>query len=268
MNDLFRRIWYLLNRRRFERDMADEMAYHCELTAAGSFGNTLRLREDAREIWGWTWLDRLWQDLAYGWRVLRKSPGFTLTAILVLGLGIGVPLTALKGALDDAPERWMRDAGSLATLTRRAPRNPGGPIPYPALEYFADRVHSFQSLMGMSTEEDDFARQAGEAPERVPVAFVTANYFQVLGSRPEYGRLFAPQIDGKSAVQPGTECAAVLSHSFWQRRLGGDRGIVGKLVRVNGKPVRVVGIMPAGFYGIEDNGVSVWLPNGTAAGAG
>src|SRR5258708_40151444 len=106
MRELLRRIGYLLNRRRLEREMADEMDYHRELMSPGrrrDFGSDLRLREDTREIWGWSWLDRLRQDLEYGARVLRNSAGFTLTAMLVLALGIGVPLTAFRSVLSHPP---------------------------------------------------------------------------------------------------------------------------------------------------------------------
>lgn len=102
--ELLRRIAYLLKRRRLEREMAEEMAYHREQMSPerrASFGDELRLREDAREVWGWSWLDRLHQDPTYGVRVLRKAPGFTVTAILVLTLGIGIPLSAFRIVLTD-----------------------------------------------------------------------------------------------------------------------------------------------------------------------
>jgi hypothetical protein len=230
------RIWSLLNRRRFE--IADELDYHPGWIVPRNFSSDLH------------------QDLHFGRRVLRKSVGFTLTATLVLGLGIGVPLTALRGSLNDIPERWMRDPGSLAILTRRTPHSANALLPYPAMQFFADRARSFRSLMGMAIEEEDVATQAGQHPERIPVAFVTANYFEALGSPAGHGRVLSLQIDGK----PNAECAAILSNGFWQRRLGGEPAIVGRQLLVNGKPVRVVGITPAGFFGIQDDNVSIWLP--------
>lgn len=123
MPALFRRIWYLLNRRRVEREMADEMAYHRDLMGPGerdTFGSNIRLFEDAREVWGWLWLDRVKQDIVYGARVLRKAPRFTLTAMLVLALGIGIPLTALRAVLLDIRGTGAPDPDSLVHLTRRA----------------------------------------------------------------------------------------------------------------------------------------------------
>src|SRR6266550_158593 len=154
MFELLRRIAYLWNRGRLEREMAEEMAYHRELMSPDrrtNFGNELRLREDAREVWGWTWLDRLRQDLSYGARVLRNAPGFTVTAMVVLALGIGVPLSAFRVVLIDLQGGSVPDPDSLVHLTRRAPGAHMTSLTYPELAFYAANAKSFRNVIGVST---------------------------------------------------------------------------------------------------------------------
>src|SRR5262245_18820393 len=92
-----RRLWYLLNRRRIARDLEREMEIHRALMREPrSFGNTLRLREESNDVWGWNWLEEAYRDLRFAARTLRQSPGFTIGASVVLALGIGLNLTLFQ----------------------------------------------------------------------------------------------------------------------------------------------------------------------------
>ena len=260
MMELLRRISYLWNRRRLEQEMAEEMAYHRELMSPDrrpNFGDELRLREDARESWGWTWLDRLHQDLTYGARVLRNAPGFTLTAMLVLVLGIGVPLSAFRLLLSERHGASAPDPDSLVRLTRRAPGAHTTTLTYPELAFYAANAKSFRSVVGISRRNPAVFGDAasGSTPESsadsITVAFVTANYFPEFGIGPALGRALTPDDE-----RPDAEPAALLGELFWRRRLGGDPAVLGRSIRVNGKLVRVVGVVPRSAE-IRDD---VWMP--------
>jgi putative ABC transport system permease protein len=260
MMELLRRISYLWNRRRLEREMAEEMAYHRELMSPDrrtNFGDELRLREDAREIWGWTWLDRLHQDLTYGARVLRKAPGFTLTAMLVLALGIGVPLTVFRGVLADLQRDSVPDPDSLVRLTRRTPGGHMTDLTYPELVFYAANAKSFRNVIGVSEGHHAVFSEAaaGGAPESIPesinVTFATSNYFPEFGVAPALGRVLTSD-DERADAEP----AAVIGELFWQRRLGGDPSVIDRTIRVNGKLLRVVGVMPRSAKA----GGDVWMP--------
>ncbi len=254
--ELLRRIWYLLNRGRLERQMAEEMAYHRELMSPErrtNFGNDLRLREDAREIWGWTWLDRLHQDLSYGARVLRRAPGFTLTAMLVLVLGIGVPLSAFRVLLTELQGGTAPDPDSLVRLTRRAPGAHVTSLTYPELAFYAEHAKSFRNVIGVSEQNGAVFSEGATAstPEPIHVAFVTANYFHEFGIAPALGRALTSDDE-----RPDAEPAAVIGELFWQRRLGRDPAVIGRTIRINGKPLRIVGVMPRSAGTSDD----VWMP--------
>ena len=133
MAELLRRLRYLWNRRRLDQELAGEMEVHREIAeqeGGTPFGNTLRLREESRDAWGWTWIERLLQDLRYAARILRKSPGFTLAAVLMLALGIGVNIAAfgffnlmvLKPLPIRTPETLMR-------FERRSPQSYASTLP-------------------------------------------------------------------------------------------------------------------------------------------
>jgi len=260
MMELLRRLSYLWNRRRLEREMAEEMAYHRELLSADRrthFGDDLRLREDAREVWGWTWLDRARQDLTYGARVLRHAPGFTLTAMLVLALGIGVPLTAFRGVFADLQGDAAPDPDSLVRLTRRAPGSHMTNLTYAELAFYTAHAQSFRNVIGVTEgHEAVFSESAAGAapasnPESISVAFATANYFPEFGVAPALGRVLTPDDE-----RPDAEPAAVIVESFWQRRLGGDPAVIGRSIYINGKRLVVVGVLPRS----SRSGGDVWVP--------
>lgn len=256
MREILRRLSYLWNRRRLEREMAEEMAYHREQLPPdrqSSFGDELRLREDTREVWGWGWLDRLRQDLTYGARVLRNARGFTLTAMLVLALGIGVPLTAFRAVLADLQGGSAPDPNTLVHLTRRAPGVHITNLPYPQLAFYRANAKSFQEVIGLLDRQSARFGEAGEngMAEQIHIAFATSNYFPEFGVTPQLGRLLAPQDES-----PDAEPVALLGEIFWQRRLGSDPAAIGRSVRVNGKLLRVVGIVPRSAKGTDD----IWIP--------
>ena len=130
---LWRRSYYLLHRRRLERELAEEIAIHREMMPPerrSQFGNTTRLQEESRDEWSWNWLEQLWQDLTYGVRTLRHAPTFTLGAVAVLALGVGVNLAEFQVFDAMIFHRFnIRDAATFMQLSRISKRGHTSVLP-------------------------------------------------------------------------------------------------------------------------------------------
>jgi predicted permease len=257
MSELFRRIRYLLNRQRFDAELENDMEFHREMAGrAGhsNFGNMLRMREQAREAWGWTWLDRLVQDLSYTRQTLARSPGFTVTAVLVLAIGIGVNVAAFSlfnmVALEPLP---VPDPGSLVRLERRSPEQSTSEMPYLSAVFYGERAKSLQTMIAvlgvppMQMDDDLHGTSA---------SFATANYFSELGTPPAVGRLFDPARENKATAPP----VVVLSYAVWQHRFNGDPGVVGRTVKLDRKPATVIGVTPYEFASLGGQTPDLWIP--------
>jgi predicted permease len=257
MNEFFRRLLYLFSRRRLEQELESDMQFHREMAArAGrnNFGNMLQLREEAREAWGWIWIDRLGQDLRYGVRVMARSPGFTLVAVMVLAVGIGVNVAAFSlfdmVALKPLP---VPDADSLLRLERRSPNAYTSEMPYPSFLFYRDHARTLSAAMavlGVPPTQIQNDRQG------TSTSFVTANYFTELGVRAPYGRVLNSALDGS----PNSAPAMVISYGLWQRRFAGDPTVIGRTIHLNNKPVTIVGVTPYSLATLGGQRPDIWLP--------
>src|SRR6266545_5207234 len=192
----------------------------------------------------------LFRDLRHALRSLRRTPGFALTAVLTLGLGLGAN-AAIFGVLDAALLRPLPypEADRIVTLhvLAREGNNPKPdvfPWSYPKYELFRKTAKSLLGTAGYSSANLNLITPEG--PERLEAEEVGAAYFQVLGLTPAAGRLFR---SGEDAV-PGQPDEVVLGHELWRRRFGGSPAIVGQEIRLNGRALTVIGVAPAGFRGL------------------
>ncbi|HET9166015.1 MAG TPA: ABC transporter permease [Candidatus Angelobacter sp.] len=258
MGEFFRRVYYLLNRSKLERELQSEIDFHREMLSAESrtdFGNPTLMRERSREAWGWGWLDRLAQDLRFGFRLLKKSPGVTFTAIMVLALGIGVNVTAfnLVDVIFFKPLH-VRDPHSLVRFSGKSPTSNSNVISYPATVFYQQSA-ALSAVMAQTSTRVTFTE---ETNQEIRAGVVTANYFRELGGSAAYGRLFDPATDDTPDAPP----VVVLGYNFWQRQFGGDPSVVGRTIRLNQHPATIIGVIPFNFIGLDpEHGETdeVWL---------
>ncbi len=253
MRELLRRIHYFLNRRKFADELADEMAFHREMSEQHGgvpLGNTLRLREQSRDAWGLMWLERLGQDLRDAARAMRTSPGFTAAAVLVLAIGIGATVAAFSVfnmvALRPLP---VRDPGSILWFQRHAPERTATEVPFPAVAFYREHTRTLSAVLAMSS-----ARVTVDgAEDPVTTFFVTANYFDELGPRTSLGRLFST-----GDASPDAPPAVVLGQGFWASQFGSDPSVVGTSVRLNGKAATIIGVAAREFSGLAGDTPAFW----------
>ena len=254
MITFFRRLWHLLNRRRYERELVQEMQEHRELMHDPTkFGDTYRMVERSRDAWGWNWLDDAMQDLAVGVRTLRRSPAFAITATLILTFGIGLNVTLyqmIQVGLLRPPA--VKDADSWVRFLRAAPRSTTSSLPYPLAQFVKDHNTVLAAVTVATTESVAWGR---DAAEQVNASFVSANWFDELGYGPLHGRVLSDALDTRSDVP-----AVVLSYTFWNRRLGADPNVVGTIAYVDRHPVTIAGVAPAALPGLDYNAPDIFVP--------
>jgi putative ABC transport system permease protein len=250
---LFASLRGLLRRRRIDGEIAEELYDHLEREidvhrkrgvprdearrlALRDLGGLMQTLESTRAVRA-TWLDTCWRDLAYGARLLWRSPRFTIPALTVLVLGIGATtaIFSIAYAVLVRPLPYA-DADRLVFLAEHE----GSGIAWPNFDDWRRRATSFDGIA--SSLADAVIVTDDQLPQRIDSRSVTANFFGVLGATPLLGRLFEP-----SDARPDAALTAVVSHAFAVRTFGGAPAAIGQTVSLNRRPYTVIGVLPPGF---------------------
>jgi predicted permease len=227
------------------RGMTPEEARYAARREFGGFEQTKELYRKQRAL---PFSETLAQDLRYALRMLLKSPSFTLVTVLTLALGIGAN-TAIFSLINSVilGSLRVRQPGELVVIKYSDPLSGRlqGDFSYPMYQAMRDGNAAFSGVLTRSGVDFNVT-YAGQS-EWSYGELVSGNYFETLGVQPFLGRLISPDDDRL----PGTQPVAVLSSRYWRSRFGSDPFIVGKQILLNGHPMTVIGVAPAGFYGTE-----------------
>ena len=265
------RLWFtaVVRRTRFERELADELAFHVRARAGEwerrglspaaarrrariELGSVERIKEEVRHIRLGAWTELLRQDLRYGFRVLRAHPGIATVGIASLAVGMGVCTFFFwqGNAMLLRPVPGVRDPGSLVAID--------APVSYAAFERIrelGDIVEAATAYVGPVPFSFAVDGEQGGG-ERVFGHLVSPEYFAALGVAPLAGRLLAPETE-----RTGAEPVVVVSERFWRRRLDADPDAVGRVLRINGRSVTLAGIAADGFQGVFPvNPADIFVP--------
>jgi putative ABC transport system permease protein len=264
------RLRSLFRRKQVDRDLDDELAYHLDqqirqniskgmsagqarYVALRSLGGMQQIKEQCKEKRRVNYIEHFFQDLRHGFRQLRRSPGFTIVAILTLALGIGAN-SAIFSFIDGVllkPLPWDHPEQIVRVLERVPKGNPNG-----------ISTMNFLDWKNQNTVFSAIAAQTGgsmaltgiDVPIQLHGTRVSASFFDVFTTKPYLGRTFAPDED-----QIGKNQVAILSHRIWESQFGSDRSIIGRTISLDNKPYTVIGVLPAGSS--FDRGYSdLWTP--------
>jgi predicted permease len=261
----------LSRRRRFDDEVRKEIAFHVDMESTRrqhggaseaearastlrDFGGVLQTREQVNDARGMTFWDSLGQDLRFGLRTLRRTPGYTLAAILILALGIGANsamFSVINGVLlEPLP---FRDGDDLVLLRQSASQSnvANAGVSIQELGDYRTRLTTVRDLVEFHQMSFVLLNQ-GE-PDRVDTGVVSSNFFDMLGVRPSVGRSFNDTDD-----DIGSEAVLILSHAYWQSKFGGDTNVIGRVLQMNNRPHTVIGVLPD--YPQYPRAMDVYMP--------
>jgi predicted permease len=268
------KVRFLRRRAHFDRELSEELDFHREMlalekvrnglhteaavtAARRQLGNTLTAREDARDSWISPAVENTVRDLRFAVRACLRSPGFSLTIVLTLALGIGAN-AAIFQVLDAVVFRSL-PVRSPEELLRLQGFHDGKPasFSYPLYKELAARQDILEGVFATVDIPAPTVVVAGSEPLRdVAASLVTGDYFGLLGVDAQFGRVFGSLDD-----QPSAPPVAVLSHAFSQRMFGNGPAGIGQHLRINNLVVTAVGVTRAGFFGERvGSAPDVWLP--------
>ncbi len=239
-----------------EGGISEEEAPHAALRA---FGNPTLIREQTLAVWSWNWLESLGRDLRFSLRTLRRSPGFTVIAVVVMALGIGANValfTVVRGVLlkplpfhDPDSLMMLYEAGLNDDDTPRFNPVAGG-----MYAEWKEQNRSYSSL-GLTKEiRVGLSGSGGQLPEKLNSALISWDLLRTLGVQPELGRDFAQSDDN-----PAANGTVLLSWGLWKRRFGGDPAIVNTTIDLDAMRYTVIGVMPA-WFDFPDPSTQLWTP--------
>jgi predicted permease len=236
----------LFRRRSMERDIAAELAFHREMSAAHGnpipMGSSTVVEEQARDLWRFTFLENLWRDVIYGARSLRRSPALVVTALVSLGLGIGIN----TGIFSLAAELLLSEPSVSGARSVVSVQMGGNSHSRKEVVEFVRASGLFQDVVG-ENEEAYINWDDGAETRQIFAMLLTKNYFTALGLPIAYGRGILPQ---------DPDQVAVLGNHFWRTRLHGDPAVVGRTIRLDGRSYTVAGILPNDFRSLIGMGYS------------